>query len=454
MFSSELRRRKVRSAMTITAVAISVTMLLTMLSFAEGLQARVEGDLDDSREDIIIGTESWAGVSDGHSIVGEVEAVEGVGAASPFLTLPLLASPDAAESGKLIGAIGIVPDSARPFLDSDMTMVLNDLRIEFRDWFDEGGDPHYAGGTYAGPWTGEALIDLVLAERFDLVKGDTLYLTGGERGEFVVTGLFDDGLAEEGLATDILVGAALIHLSELQTLRGVPAGADAGDPDAAGLWDQATGDGGAGGDGGTTGGTTDGGTNGTAGAGPMDDSVTGISIRVDRAEGSLDQVADDLKEMFPFYRVATKEDRLAMQGERIAWARMLYTITGSVALTIGLLFVATIMVMSVYERTAELGMMRAIGISRRTIFTQVMGQSLALTAMGCAVGAVLGYFSTGFFSDYVGAQYGLSEPMALYSPEMVASSVAMVLLFSVVFSLYPSWRAVRVDVVEALKQVA
>ena len=190
MFSSELRRRKVRSAMTITAVAISVTMLLTMLSFAEGLQARVEGDLDDSREDIIIATESWAGVSDGHSVAGEVEAVEGVGAASPFLTLPLLASPDATESGKLIGAIGIIPDSARPFLDSDRTMVLNDLRIEFRDWFDEGGDPHYAGGTYAGPWTGEALIDLVLAERFDLVKGDTLYLTGGGRGEFVVTGLF------------------------------------------------------------------------------------------------------------------------------------------------------------------------------------------------------------------------------------------------------------------------
>ena len=197
---------------------------------------------------------------------------------------------------------------------------------------------------------------------------------------------------------------------------------------------------------------------GVTGVTVAEDSVTAVSVRVDKDYGpggsrAVDDVAKRLKEKYPYYLVQTKDDRIALLEERVAWARQLYIITGSVALLIGLMFVVTIMVMSVYERTTEIGMMRAIGISRRTIAIQIVGQSAVLITIGSLLGIVLGYFSSRLISDYIRGQYGLSEELAEYTPELVAFPVLLVLLLGIGFSLYPAYRAVAVDIVRSIRHV-
>jgi putative ABC transport system permease protein len=437
MILTRMKPRLLRNSLTVAAVAISVTMLLTMLSFAEGLQARIVRELDESREDIIITTEGFAGVADGHEVTQDVLATDGVSDASPFLGIPLLCSPNTTKVGRPILSMGIVPELSRPFLNSDRALIIDEFRLEFKDWFREEGDPHYNDGSFDGPVTGEVLVDQAVKKRFDLDRGDPLHFTtigGAASWEFRITGFFEDSFTGEGLATDIVIGAAVMHLSELQSLRSgwdvdqlaVTEGTDL---------------------------TSAGGANATGRVNTTDDSVTGLSVMVDRAGGqkAIDRVTEQLKEDYPYYMVNSKEDRVALRQERVAWTEIIYTVTGSVSLIIGLLFVVTIMVMSVYERTAELGMMRAIGISRRTIFLQILGQSLLLMGIGSTVGAVLGYFTTLFFSSYVGSIFGVTHELAVYTPGMVLSNVALVMLMGALFSLYPSWRAMRVDVVRVLK---
>jgi putative ABC transport system permease protein len=117
---------------------------------------------------------------------------------------------------------------------------------------------------------------------------------------------------------------------------------------------------------------------------------------------------------------------------------------GAVALLVGGVGIANVMVISVLERRSEIGLRRALGATRRHISAQFLTESLLLAAIGGLAGAALGAIVT--------AAYASSQGQAVVvPPEAVAGGIAAALLIGVVAGLYPSMRAARLSPTEALR---
>lgn len=116
---------------------------------------------------------------------------------------------------------------------------------------------------------------------------------------------------------------------------------------------------------------------------------------------------------------------------------------GAVALLVGLIGVANIMVISVLERRSEIGLRRALGATRGCIRAQFLGEAVLLSVAGGAVGVGLGALSTLAYADVKG------WPAVL--PALAwAGGLAAALVIGVVAGLFPALRAARMPPAEAL----
>jgi putative ABC transport system permease protein len=119
---------------------------------------------------------------------------------------------------------------------------------------------------------------------------------------------------------------------------------------------------------------------------------------------------------------------------------------GAVALLVGGVGIANVMVISVLERRSEIGLRRALGASRRHVAEQFLAEALLLSVLGGAVGTVIGALAT---VVYAASQHWTVEipALALYG------GVGAALLIGAVAGLYPSMRAARLSPTEALRTV-
>jgi putative ABC transport system permease protein len=117
---------------------------------------------------------------------------------------------------------------------------------------------------------------------------------------------------------------------------------------------------------------------------------------------------------------------------------------GVVALIVGAVGVANIMVISVLERRSEIGLRRALGATKGQIRTQFLGESILLAVIGGAVGVLAGITAT--------AMYASSKGWAVVIPvEAWAGGIASALLIGALAGLLPAVRASRLPPTVALR---
>jgi putative ABC transport system permease protein len=117
---------------------------------------------------------------------------------------------------------------------------------------------------------------------------------------------------------------------------------------------------------------------------------------------------------------------------------------GAVALLVGAIGIANIMVISVLERRGEIGLRRALGATRRHISTQFLTESALLAALGGIAGLALGAGATAIYATTRG------EPFVVPIYALVAAPVAG-LLIGALAGLYPAAKAARLSPTEALR---
>ena len=116
-----------------------------------------------------------------------------------------------------------------------------------------------------------------------------------------------------------------------------------------------------------------------------------------------------------------------------------------IILVVGGIVVMNIMLVSVTERTFEVGLRKALGATRKQILLQFLIESSAL----CVVGGILGLLLSLVATQLVGAILGITMTIELF---YIVISVLVSSVIGVLAGLYPAWKAARLDPIVALTQ--
>ncbi|BDZ70776.1 ABC transporter permease [Methanobacterium petrolearium] len=176
--------------------------------------------------------------------------------------------------------------------------------------------------------------------------------------------------------------------------------------------------------------------------------VTMIFVKIDN-DAQLQDVTDSIEDTYPNKLTTIKSvddfnrvNKGLSSIDTASWAISL------LAILIGGIGVINTMVMSVYERTREIGVLKAVGWKNKRILTMIMGESLVLTIFAALIGIIMGVVAVNLIllSPSVG---GFIKPV--YSPLTFIKGFGVAILVGLIGGLYPAYRASRLSPTEALR---
>jgi putative ABC transport system permease protein len=171
-------------------------------------------------------------------------------------------------------------------------------------------------------------------------------------------------------------------------------------------------------------------------------------VTVDQAKDLVTSALRRVRNLRPgmpdTFDLITQDQILAVVSNFTSYFFVAMVALSSVALLVGGIGVMAIMMVSVTDRTREIGLRKALGATRREILWQFLVEAATLTSIGGAVGIAFGLGA----GELLKAVLRLQSEVPLWSAALAAGvSIAI----GLVFGLYPANRAARMDPVEALR---
>lgn len=192
-----------------------------------------------------------------------------------------------------------------------------------------------------------------------------------------------------------------------------------------------------------------------------EDHLTFIMVRV---EGNPDYAAEDIRLLLrdrhdidnpegdskkDDFRLVTQEQAAATFGQVSSALTIFLTAIASISLFVGGIGIMNIMLVSVTERTREIGLRKALGARRKDIMTQFLIEAIMLTALGGLIGALFGAALSWLGSLAISSLIDGWSFIVPFRAVLLAFGVATGV--GLVFGLYPARKASKLDPIEALR---
>lgn len=299
-------------------------------------------------------------------------------------------------AGAKLRALPVVAQASPMILDlMDITPEINALVYGWKDDSFEFDSLTFKSGKRFRNGQSEVILGDLLAENLNKKVGDTLTIQGSA---FTVTGIYHGSSAME-------TGALIMPLDELQQVAS------------------------------------------------LQGKVNAYHVRLRRVPASispvqyLQQAQAEIEAALPGLRAVRAAQRasnnqLVVMAHAAAWG------TSSIALLIGIFGIANTMAMSVFERTREIGILRALGWKRRRILLLIQMEAAALGLTGGVIGIVAGWAALRPLSTLPQTASIVSASFPLL---LLLEALGIAVLAGLAAGAIPAWRGARLSPVEALR---
>jgi len=179
--------------------------------------------------------------------------------------------------------------------------------------------------------------------------------------------------------------------------------------------------------------------------------ITTSVVSEGRVVEATDQITDLMRQRHKIrpgmpddFFIRTQQDAASTADQTSQVMTMLLASIAAVSLLVGGIGIMNIMLVSVTERTREIGIRRAIGAKRKDILAQFLIEAAFLSLAGGAFGVVIGVVAASLVSSF-------AKWPTMVQPEAVLLAFGFSSLVGLFFGFYPARRASQLDVIEALR---
>ena len=405
-----LRHSRLQLVLAAAAIATAVALPVVLISVGGGVSAHELANLQNAGYQIVVSAAGLHGITHAHGYAAQILSISGVTAASPVLSVTIDAFTTAASVSPVL-AEGVIPDQFIPTLGpSEAGLFPSSLPL---------GDPtdqvHFAHGTYSGAATYDVIVSTPYAAAHSVSVGQRIVLSPVNNftlgTTYNVTGTF-------GVPPTVLgptgAFAVLLPLSDLQTMTGY-AGGSAAAPDAA------------------------------------DTIQVAVAGSIATDPSALDQLRGQVQALFPYYGVSSLTQEAQQLQSASGVLTGFYLALSSVGLSVGLLFLALVLLRRVEADRRSIGVRRALGIPGRSIAAEILWDGAVLALLGAAAGVLGGYLIVEALAAWATSAVQEAAQLAVFDPVILGELVVGVVGLSLLAGAVATRTALRMPISEALR---